>query len=228
MTLLPQLNFPGLLMTFRLQWNNSTTPWTREQITVKIYWLAGMLMSLSPLRMKTVFPFHFEGFLFSVFKNNDSYFCHLVREKKKKLSLSLARSLSCHSQGLMSLLFDSLIRTHFTHTLLPRKQYSVQDTGGTAEILYHSNTKQKKAQDDFQQSQLFLSWDGLRRKFTFPHINMIGPWKATMLICWHRKRLIFTTRAARTRQTQIHEHVHACAHTIFQNASQKQLKAHMS
>ena len=63
--------------------------------------------------------------------------------------------------------------TH-THTLLPRKQYFVQDTGGTAEILYHSNTKQKKAQDDFWQSQL-LSSDGLSRKFTFRHINMIGP-----------------------------------------------------
>lgn len=184
-------------------------------------------MPLSPFRMKTVFLFHFEGFLFSVFKNNDSHFCHLVR-RKKKLALSLAGSLSCHSQGLMSVLFNSLIRTHFTRTLLPRKQYFVQDAGVTAEILYHSNTKQKITQDEFRQSQRFLSQDGLSRKFTFQHINMIGPRKATMSICWHRKRLIFTTRAAHPRQTEIHKHIHACAHTIFQNASQKQLKAHMS
>lgn len=156
-SLLPQLNFPGLLMTFRLQWTNSTTPWAQEQITVKIYWLTGTLMSLSALRMKTAFPFHFEGFLFSLFKNNDSHFCHLVRGRKKDLALSLAWSLSCHSQGLTSVLFDSLIRTHFTRTLLPRKQYFVQHTGGTAEISCHSTTKQKKAQDDFRQSQLFLS-----------------------------------------------------------------------
>lgn len=118
MTLLPQLNFPGLLMTFRLQWNNSTTPWTREQITVKIYWLAGTLMSLSPLRMKTVFPFNFEGFLFSVFKNNDSHFCHLVREKKNTFLSAwpevspVTAKVSCHFCLIHS--YAHISRTHYS------------------------------------------------------------------------------------------------------------------
>lgn len=42
-------------------------------------------MSLSFLKTKTAFSFYFEGFLFSVFKNNDSNFCHLVRGKTRKL-----------------------------------------------------------------------------------------------------------------------------------------------
>lgn len=197
-------------MTFRLQWPNSTTPRTPRQITVKIYWLTGALTSLSLLRFKTAFPFHFEGFLLSLFKNNDSHFCHLVKGKQEKplLSAWLGVSPVTAKVSCQFCLIHSYAHI-FTRTLLPRKQYFVQDTGGTAEILYHSNTKQKKAQDDFRQSQLFLLQDGLSRKFTFQHINMIGSWKATMSICWHRKHFLFSTRAAHTCQTQIHK-THPC------------------
>lgn len=96
-----------------------------------------MLMSLSHVTMKTGLSVDFEDFfIFCFLKNNDLHFCHLVREKKS------------------AWLGVSLIRTRFTHTLLPRKQHFVQDTGGTAKILYHSNTKQRRGQDDFWQSLL--------------------------------------------------------------------------